>query len=270
MANRNDVRKELEKTFDKLAKKGILKGADKKELIDMVMDSIEKAGTMSKLDLSNPKLIQTLGIALTAASAMKNDPKLDLKVDLLFKDNLSKDEKKDVKDLLTTVNKMLPKELQLSDKELDKLLDEITQKKNTDKDNENKSTNDADMDNSMNLDSATSFLQMLLNTPNPYQTTGQQIVVQQEVGNATAIVDQNMTFKNDALSDDSRILEGRTDENARPEGQTEHSKSENEEQPGSPLPQEHEESPKEAQEEEHYKSPTPFDGMKNNTPFSHH
>jgi hypothetical protein len=256
MANPNDVKKELDKLFDALAKKGMLKGANKKELVDTVMESIEKAGTMAKLDLSNPALLKTLSIALTSALVMKLDPKANLKLDLLFKDNLKPEEKDEVKKILTTVNKFLPKDLQLSDKELDKVFDDITKKKNTDKDNDNQRPS-MEQDNSNALDSATLFLQILLNTPNPYQITGGSFVPQSSVGDSAAIPDQNAAFTNDELSQDTKTKDNSLGQNKDQEMTS----------------QEHEETPKEVQteqeEQEHHKPKTPFDGMKNNTPFSH-
>ncbi len=122
----------LEKFCDKLIEKGIMKPEDKQKAVQMVKGALLEAypdGVPQDL-LTDPAKQKTLLVALIAAPLMEKNPTLKFDLGLFFKAEFNlKEAQTFFKTFLNELNKLEPNpEKRLSEKELEKKLDALTNK----------------------------------------------------------------------------------------------------------------------------------------------
>ncbi|MDR3491130.1 MAG: hypothetical protein P4M12_03685 [Gammaproteobacteria bacterium] len=259
MATEQGLREVLNKLVSELIKLNILDLKDAQKAIDNVISSIKDnkidIGKMNLKDALKPNslLNKTLKIALVGGAINANHPEAKLNVGLMFKDNYNEKDKKNLKDMLTSMNNYREGKKILALENIDELVDKIIEnapqkeKKNEVKPkpkpkHEQHEESHAEKFNKQLLGGAT-VLGAIATT------------VQVGIVNSAGIVDIDPDNVNDQLSVTSNLTpEKLSEKHAQP-------KEAATPEPATPEPATPEPEAPKAEEEPEYKSPNPFSSM---------
>ncbi|GEM_PF-3680725 len=202
MATEKELRLVLDKIFDECVAKGYLKREEKKNAIDNVVNSIP-AKDLKNMDLreahkSDSILNKTLKIGLVAGAINAKDPKAKLNIGLLFKDNYTAQDRKDLKNMLTKMKQYPDGQKVLANENIDKLVNEIV-KNAPQKDKKN------EIEPKLELHEESHDVKLNKLMMGSVVLGSIATVAQTGMTNDSAMVDVNAELKNDLLSADSGI-----------------------------------------------------------------